>query len=180
MQNLQNFIWIDLEMIGFDLDWDVIIEMVIIVIDSDFNILVEGLVIVIYQLEEIFVGMDEWNICQYGQFGLIQRVWESIVSMVEVEVQILVFFEQWVFKCSLLICGNSICQDCCFFYRYMFRLEGYFYYCNFDVFIFKELVVCWVLQVCESFKKGNIYLVLDDICELIVELCYYCDYFIKF
>lgn len=43
-----NLIWLDLEMIGLDLDQDVIIEIVIIVIDVDFNILVEGLVFVVY------------------------------------------------------------------------------------------------------------------------------------
>lgn len=43
-----NFIWFDLEMIGFELVIDKIFEIVIVVIDSDLNILVEGFVIVIY------------------------------------------------------------------------------------------------------------------------------------
>lgn len=43
-------IWIDLEMIGLDIDNDLIIEIVIVVIDVQFNVLVEGFEFVIYYL----------------------------------------------------------------------------------------------------------------------------------
>ncbi len=179
MQNPQNLIWIDLEMTGLDPDRDVIIEMATIVTDSDLNTLAEGPVIAIHQPEEILAGMDEWNTRQHGQSGLTQRVRESTVSMAEAEAQTLAFLEQWVPKRSSPICGNSICQDRRFLYRHMPRLEGYFHYRNLDVSTLKELAARWAPQVCESFKKGNTHLALDDIRESIAELRHYRDHFIK-
>lgn len=179
MQNPQNLIWIDLEMTGLDPDRDVIIEMATIVTDSDLNTLAEGPVIAIHQPEEILAGMDEWNTRQHGQSGLTQRVRESTVSMAEAEAQTLAFLEQWVPKRSSPICGNSICQDRCFLYRHMPRLEGYFHYRNLDVSTLKELAARWAPQVRESFKKGNTHLALDDIRESIAELRHYRDHFIK-
>lgn len=179
MQNPQNLIWIDLEMTGLDPDRDVIIEMATIVTDSELNILEEGPVIAVHQSEEILAGMDEWNTRQHGQSGLTQRVRESTISAAEAEAQTLAFLEKWVPKRSSPICGNSICQDRRFLYRYMPKLEAYFHYRNLDVSTLKELAARWAPQVRDGFKKGNTHLALDDIRESIAELRYYRETFIK-
>lgn len=117
--NENNFIWIDFEMIGLDLECDCIIEIVILVIDVNLNILVEGLIIVVYQLDVQLVLMDEWNVWMYIGSGLVDCVKVSIVSEYDVELVIIEFFKQWVLVGKLLICGNSIGQDCCFLFKYM-------------------------------------------------------------
>jgi len=179
MQNSQNLIWIDLEMTGLDPDRDVIIEMATIVTDSDLNILEEGPVIAVHQSEETLAGMDEWNTRQHGQSGLTQRVRESIIDAAQAEAMTLAFLEKWVPKRASPICGNSICQDRRFLYRYMPKLEAYFHYRNLDVSTLKELAARWAPLVRDGFKKGNTHLALDDIRESIAELRYYRETFIR-
>ncbi|GBL56841.1 oligoribonuclease [Pseudomonas citronellolis] len=179
MQNPQNLIWIDLEMTGLDPDRDVIIEMATIVTDSELNILAEGPVIAVHQSEETLAGMDEWNTRQHGQSGLTQRVRESDIDAAQAEAMTLAFLEKWVPKRASPICGNSICQDRRFLYRYMPKLEAWFHYRNLDVSTLKELAARWAPQVRDGFKKGNTHLALDDIRESIAELRYYRETFIK-
>ncbi|AYN95869.1 oligoribonuclease [Pseudomonas sp. LTJR-52] len=179
MQNDQNLIWIDLEMTGLDPDNDVIIEMATIVTDSELNTLAEGPVIAIHQPDEILNGMDEWNTRQHGQSGLTQRVRESTISMAEAERQTLTFLEQWVPARKSPICGNSICQDRRFLYRYMPQLEAYFHYRNLDVSTLKELAARWAPHVRDGVKKTGSHLALDDIRDSIEELRYYRKHFIK-
>ncbi|WP_028241598.1 oligoribonuclease [Stutzerimonas azotifigens] len=178
-QNSQNLIWIDLEMTGLDPDRDVIIEMATIVTDSQLNVLAEGPVIAVHQSDEILAGMDEWNTRQHGGSGLTQRVRESRVSTEQAEAMTLAFLEEWVPARSSPICGNSICQDRRFLYRYMPKLEAYFHYRNLDVSTLKELAARWAPQVRDGFRKSATHLALDDIRESIAELRYYREHFIK-
>lgn len=179
MQNPQNLIWIDLEMTGLNPDSDVIIEMATIVTDSQLNVLAEGPVIAVHQSDEVLAGMDEWNTRQHGGSGLTQRVRESSILTAEAEALTLAFLEQWVPKGKSPICGNSICQDRRFLYRYMPALEAYFHYRNLDVSTLKELAARWSPEIMSGFKKGGTHLALDDIRESIAELRYYREHFIK-
>ena len=179
MQNPQNLIWIDLEMTGLDPDRDVIIEMATIVTDSQLNVLAEGPVIAIHQSDAILAGMDEWNTRQHGQSGLTQRVRESDIDAAQAEAMTLAFLEKWVPKRASPICGNSICQDRRFLYRYMPTLEAYFHYRNLDVSTLKILADLWAPAVKESFQKKGSHLALDDIRESIAELRHYREHFIK-
>ncbi|WP_421682553.1 oligoribonuclease [Stutzerimonas urumqiensis] len=179
MQNPQNLIWIDLEMTGLDPDRDVIIEMATVVTDSQLNVLAEGPVIAVHQSDEVLAGMDEWNTRQHGGSGLTQRVRESRIGVEQAEAMTLAFLEQWVPERSSPICGNSICQDRRFLYRYMPRLEAYFHYRNLDVSTLKELAARWAPQVRDGFKKRATHLALDDIRESIAELRHYREHFLK-
>ncbi|WP_120994190.1 oligoribonuclease [Stutzerimonas urumqiensis] len=179
MQNPQNLIWIDLEMTGLDPDRDVIIEMATVVTDSQLNVLAEGPVIAVHQSDEVLAGMDEWNTRQHGGSGLTQRVRESRIGVEQAEAMTLAFLEQWVPERSSPICGNSICQDRRFLYRYMPRLEAYFHYRNLDVSTLKELAARWAPQVRDGFKKRATHLALDDIRESIAELRHYREQFLK-
>ncbi len=174
-----NLIWIDLEMTGLDPDHDVIIEVATIVTDSDLNILAEGPVFAVHQSDETLSAMDEWCTNQHGKSGLTQRVRESEVNEAQAEQSTLEFLAQWVEAGASPMCGNSICQDRRFLYRYMPKLEAFFHYRNLDVSTLKELARRWNPEALMGFKKSATHLAMDDIRESIAELKHYRATFIK-
>lgn len=179
-QNADNLIWIDLEMTGLDPDNDLIIEIATVVTDKQLNILAEGPVIAIQQPESVLAAMDEWNQKHHGESGLIQRVRESDIDVVEAEQMTLEFLQVWLPARTSPICGNSICQDRRFLYRHMPKLEAFFHYRNLDVSTLKELVARWAPHLKDGFNKQSAHKALDDIIESIEELRYYRQHFIKF
>ena len=174
-----NLIWIDLEMTGLDPDNDVIIEIATLVTDPQLNIIAEGPTIAVHQRDEILNGMDEWCTRQHGQSGLTQRVRESTIGEAEAEQLTIDFLMQHVDKNASPMCGNSICQDRRFLYRYMPRLEDYFHYRNLDVSTLKELARRWKPAALDGFKKNATHLAMDDIKDSIAELAHYRDSFIN-
>lgn len=168
-----NLIWIDLEMTGLDPDNDVIIEIATLVTDAQLNIIAEGPALAVHQSDEILNGMDEWCTRQHGQSGLTQRVRESTISEAEAEQLTIDFLMQHVDKNASPMCGNSICQDRRFLYRYMPKLEDYFHYRNLDVSTLKELARRWKPSALDGFKKNASHLAMDDIRDSITELAHY-------
>ncbi len=174
-----NLIWIDLEMTGLDPDTDTIIEIATIVTDKDLNILAEGPSLAIHQPDAVMDNMNEWCIKQHGQSGLTARVKASDISMQAAEQATIAFLEQHVPANASPICGNSICQDRRFLYRYMPALEAYFHYRNLDVSTLKELARRWKPEALEGFTKKGSHLALDDIRDSISELQHYRATFIQ-
>ena len=179
-QDSSNLIWIDLEMTGLDPDNDLIIEIATIITDKNLNILAEGPVLAVHQSDSIIEGMDDWNQKHHGQSGLIERVKASTIDDAEAETQTIEFLRQWVPENKSPICGNSICQDRRFLYRYMPKLENYFHYRNIDVSTLKELAARWAPDIYNGFQKKSVHKALDDIIESIDEMKYYREHFIKF
>ena len=179
-QDLQQLIWIDLEMTGLNPDIDVIIEIATVVTDKDLNILAQGPVLAVYQSDEILANMDEWNQKHHGASGLIKRVKSSRINDIEAERLTIEFLKQWVPENTSPICGNSIGQDRRFLYRYMPKLENYFHYRNIDVSTLKELAARWAPEVKDGFNKESTHQALDDIIESIEELRYYRENFIRY
>lgn len=179
-QDSDNLIWIDLEMTGLDPDNDLIIEIATIVTDKQLNILAEGPVLAIHQSDETLAAMDDWNQHHHGQSGLIDRVKASTIDEAEAERQTVEFLKQWVPENKSPMCGNSICQDRRFLYRYMPELEKYFHYRHLDVSTLKELVARWAPQIQKGIEKKSTHKALDDIRESIEELKYYREHFIKY
>ncbi len=179
-QDPDNLIWIDLEMTGLDPDTDLIIEIATIVPDKNLNVLAEGPVLAVHQSDQVLAGMDDWNQKYHGQSGLIDRVKASAVDEAEAQRQTIEFLQNWVQENKSPMCGNSICQDRRFLYRYMPGLEKYFHYRNLDVSTLKELAVRWAPEILDGFSKKSSHKALDDIIESIDELKYYREHFIKF
>ena len=179
-QDADNLIWIDLEMTGLDPDNDLIIEIATVVTDKNLHILAEGPVMAVHQADAALAAMDDWNQQHHGQSGLIQRVKDSKIDATEAERRTIEFLQQWLPARTSPMCGNSICQDRRFLYRYMPKLEAFFHYRNLDVSTVKELAGRWAPQIKEGFNKQASHKALDDIIESIEELRYYRETFFKF
>ncbi|KTC85100.1 oligoribonuclease [Legionella brunensis] len=179
MKNNDNLIWIDLEMTGLEPEKDRIIEIATIVTDAQLTILAEGPVFAIHQDDALLLGMDEWNTKQHNQSGLVKRVRESVINEAEAERQTIDFLKNYVDKGKSPMCGNSICQDRRFLYKYMPELAAYFHYRNLDVSTLKELVKRWRPKLMNGVIKESKHLALDDIKDSIAELVYYRQHFIN-
>ncbi|WED42511.1 oligoribonuclease [Legionella cardiaca] len=178
-KNNDNLIWIDLEMTGLEPEKDHIIEIATIVTDAQLNILAEGPVFAIHQNETLLMGMDEWNTKQHNQSGLVKRVRESTINEAEAERQTIDFLKNYLDRGKSPMCGNSICQDRRFLYKYMPELAAYFHYRNLDVSTLKELVKRWRPKLLNGVIKESKHLALDDIKDSIAELAYYRQHFIN-
>ncbi|KTC66494.1 oligoribonuclease [Legionella adelaidensis] len=178
MKNNQNLIWIDLEMTGLNPDTDRIIEIATIITDAHLNILEEGPVYAVYQEEALLNKMDEWNTKQHNQSGLVKRVLESQITEAKAQKDTIDFLAKYVDKGKSPMCGNSVCQDRRFLYKYMPELAQYFHYRNLDVSTLKELALRWEPKLLSGFTKQSKHLALEDIKDSIEELKYYREHFI--
>lgn len=179
MKNNQNLIWIDLEMTGLDPEKDRIIEIATIVTDAHLNVLAEGPVMAISQSQELLNAMDSWNTKQHNQSGLVKRILESDISEQQAEQATLAFLQPFLDKGKSPMCGNSICQDRRFLYKYMPELAAFFHYRNLDVSTLKELAIRWRPDLLSGVIKDSKHLALDDIRDSIQELAYYRQHFLK-
>ena len=179
MKNNQNLIWIDLEMTGLDPEQDRIIEIATVVTDAHLNVLAEGPVFAVSQSQALIDGMDAWNTKQHHQSGLVKRVTDSEVIESQAEQLTIDFLKLYLDKGKSPMCGNSICQDRRFLYKYMPDLAAFFHYRNLDVSTLKELAIRWRPQLLSGLVKESKHLALDDIKDSINELVYYRQHFIN-
>jgi oligoribonuclease len=174
-----NLIWIDLEMTGLDPDRDRIIEIATIVTDSFLSIVAEGPVIAVAQPRKVLDSMDDWNLDTHTGSGLLDRVRESDCGEADAAMQTLEFLGEHVTPGASPMCGNTICQDRRFLYRWMPDLERFFYYRNLDVSSVKELCMRWAPRLAEGLDKRTTHRALQDIRDSIDELRFYREHFFK-
>ena len=174
----ENLVWLDLEMTGLDPDRDRILEIATLVTDKQLNILAEGPVFAVHQSDAVLSAMGEWCTRQHGLSGLTQRVRDSAVSEAQGERQTLEFLKQYVPVNTSPMCGNSICQDRRFLYRYMPELEKFFHYRNLDVSTLKELAKRWAPAM-PAFTKATTHLALQDIRDSVAELKHYREHLFR-
>lgn len=179
MLNDNNLIWIDLEMTGLNPDQDRILEIATVITDSNLNVLAEGPELAIHQPETILDLMDDWNVKQHTASGLLERVRVSHVTETEAQTQTIEFLMQYVPAKKSPICGNSICQDRRFLFRWMPKLEQYFHYRHLDVSTLKILAQLWVPKIYNGLKKESRHLAKDDVYDSINELKYYREHLLK-
>lgn len=179
MKHNQNLIWIDLEMTGLEPEHDRIIELATVVTDAHLNIIAEGPVFAIHQENIALDGMDAWNTRQHNQSGLVKRVQESTILEAEAEQATIAFLSKYIEKGKSPMCGNSICQDRRFLYKYMPELAVFFHYRNLDVSTLKELAIRWRPELLKGLTKQSKHLALEDIKDSIDELIYYREHFIN-
>jgi len=123
--------------------------------------------------------MDAWNVEHHTRSGLIPRVKESQITESAAEEQTLAFIKQYVPENKSPICGNSICQDRRFLWRYMPKLESYFHYRNLDVSTLKILAQYWAPKIANGVEKVSQHIALQDIRDSIEELRYYREKLLK-
>jgi len=171
--DLNNLVWIDMEMTGLQPDSDRIIEIALLVTDPQLELLAEGPVLVVHQPDSVLEAMDSWNRSVHKKSGLIERVRASAMAEAQAESEALAFLARHLPAASSPMCGNSICQDRRFLARWMPTLEAFFHYRNLDVSTLKELVRRWKPEAVKGFAKEGKHEALADILESIEELKYY-------
>lgn len=172
MKDVNNLVWIDLEMTGLDPEINRVIEVATIVTDGQLNVLAEGPVIAIYQPAEIIDNLDEWNRTHHGQSGLLDRVRQSPFNEADAQAQTIAFLTQFIDAGISPMCGNSVHQDRRFLAKYLPKLERFFHYRNLDVSTVKELAHRWYGKQAH-YEKRNTHQALEDIRESIGELQFY-------
>lgn len=174
-----NLIWLDLEMTGLDPDRDRILEIATVITNNNLDILAEGPVFAIHQSNEMLEAMDSWNTSHHTASGLIERVKKSTVTEAQAEAETITFLKQYVPSGKSPLCGNSVCQDRRFLYRYMPNLDQFFHYRHLDVTTLKILAQRWAPQIATGLTKEAQHLALQDIRDSIEELRYYREHLFR-
>jgi oligoribonuclease len=162
-----HLVWIDLEMTGLDPETCTIIEIATVVTNSRLETVAIGPNIAIHQPDALLDAMDDWNTTHHTASGLVQRVKNSHLSLLEAEDLTLEFLMRHAARGESPLCGNSIGQDRRFLLRYMPRVHDFLHYRNIDVSTLKELVRRWYPSDFQPPAKAGNHLALDDILESI-------------
>lgn len=174
-----NLVWLDLEMTGLNPDVHRIIEIATVVTDNQLNVLAEGPVLSIHQPPEVMNLMDSWCVDTHTRSGLVERVHQSTVNEAKAEQLTMEFLANYVPAGKSPLCGNTICMDRRYLFRYMPKLESFFHYRLLDVSTLKILVMQWAPSLMKGFEKESEHVALKDIYESINELRYYREHVLK-
>jgi oligoribonuclease len=172
MINEHNLLWLDLEMTGLEPTYDHILQMAAVVTDQNLTVRAEGPELIIHQPIEHMKTIPPIVQKMHTQSGLLNKVAESTISVVEAEQTMINFVKHYCIPGRTLLCGNSIWVDRAFLKRYMPQLEALFHYRMIDVSSVKELILHWYPQH-PPFKKEKEHTALADVYESIAELKYY-------
>lgn len=169
-----NLIWLDLEMTGVNPDQDHILQLAIIITDYELNIVDDSFDVVIYQPLANLSIMSEFVKKLHTDNGLLSLVEHSKIDLKNAENLALNFIKKYVTSNSSPMCGNSICLDRRFLFKYMPSLENYFHYRNLDVSSIKLLANYWFPEKVKDFQKAkSLHLAKEDVLNSIKELQFY-------
>mmetsp|Transcript_13230 Transcript_13230/g.24789 ORF Transcript_13230/g.24789 Transcript_13230/m.24789 type:complete len:185 (+) Transcript_13230:1380-1934(+) len=169
----EQWVWLDLELTGLELDTDTIIEIAVILTDSNLNLIAEGPDIVIKADASTLEQMVPFVKEMHAKSGLAEEVLRSTVTLAEATETVLSFLNAHNVKKGI-IAGNSVHQDRLFLLKHMPTLfEGVLHpYRVIDVTALKELFLGWRPKD-ESFKKPETHRSKEDILSSLKELQFY-------
>lgn len=171
-------IWVDMEMTGLHVTYDVILEVAVIVTDNNLEIVAEGPDIIIYQPEHILEKMDNWCKNQHSKSGLTDAVRASTRQLFDAEQELYAFLKPFCPTNRGVMAGSSVWQDKAFIRKYMPRVNELLHYKIVDVSSVQELIKRWYPKnsLTET-PKGEKHRALADIRESIQQLRHYKTYF---
>ncbi len=175
---IRDFLWLDLEMTGLDVNHDVIIEIATVITDSNLHVIAQGPSLVIGHPEAALARMHDDVKRMHTKSGLLDEVKKSTLSLEQAEAQTVNFLKQHAGKEGLLLAGNTVWQDRIFLAKYMPRILDYLHYRIIDVSSIKELVRHWYPNHPHAiFEKPECHRALADVFASIEELNYYRKHF---
>ena len=104
-QDINNLIWIDMEMSGLSPQTDRILEIALVITNSELDTIAEAPVLVIFQPEAVLDAMDSWNKSTHSKSGLIDKVRSSVLAEEAVEERMIAFLQE-----SSPVQGRPVCQ----------------------------------------------------------------------
>ena len=171
--DLNQLVWVDLEMTGLDPERDQIIETALLLTDKDLNITARGPNTIIHCPSETLRAMDGWNRKHHRQSGLWDAALASTTSLSTAEALTVNFLKQHCQSDKLILAGNSIWQDRRFIIKHMPALNKLLHYRMIDVSSIKQLNALWYPHRKHEAKKSHTHRAMTDIEESIAELRFY-------
>ncbi len=180
-RNVDNMVWIDLEMSGLDPEKDKILEIATIITDGELNILAEGPNLVVHQPTRILKSMDEWNHKEHRRSGLYEKVEQSKITLEAAEATTLEFLKEYCYPKKAPLCGNSVHHDRRFLLEYMPKITDFLHYRIIDVSTISGVITRWYpsSKTKKIPKKQKLHMALADVRESIDELRYLRNHFFR-
>lgn len=171
-QNLDRWVWVDLEMTGLSENDCVILQVAMIITDAQFNVFAE-IDLPIWQPESSLQSMIPYVRNMHTKNGLLDRVRTSLYSVGQAEQELLKLLSAHVGYRQGALAGNSMYVDRRFLQKFMPTFEGYLHYRQIDVSSLKILGQAWYGAKGKPPKKTSTHTALQDIKDSIEELKFY-------
>jgi oligoribonuclease len=154
-KDLNNLIWVDLEMTGLQVASSNIVEIAVVITDKYLTELDRwpsaNCGQAIHQPADVLAKMENVVRNMHSESGLLDRVRQDSMDLAAAEAAALALVQKYCPQPSdsekrqegCPLAGNSIAQDRAFLRAYMPKLEQYTSYRNVDVSTIKELVKRW-------------------------------------
>jgi oligoribonuclease len=173
-----NWVWLDLEMTGLDVEKCAIIELGMVISGPDMAPVAE-FERAIWQPEEVLTRMEPFVTQMHTDNGLLRRVRASTVTLRDAEKDALQLLHRHCGYKEAILLGNSIHTDRSFLKRHMPHLEDFLHYRQVDVTAFKVLSRAWFPNDPEFQKPGADHTALADVKQSMAELAHYRQRFFK-
>ncbi len=178
MNNINRWVWLDLEMTGLNEKECVILEAAMIITDTKLNEL-SSINLVIWQPEHILQQITPLIQVMHTNNGLLKKVRNSNISITQAETKLMNIITNNVpFKGGILA-GNSIYTDRRFLNKYMPLIDNYLHYQHLDVSSIKILTETLLGQQGKAPKNNSNHQAMSDIKQSIKEFKFYQKYCFK-
>ncbi len=167
-----NWVWLDLEMTGLDVEQCAIIEMGMVITGPDM-VPVAEFERAIWQPEEVLSRMEPYVRRMHTANGLLGRVRASDATVRTAERDALQVLHRHCTYREALLFGNSIHTDRAFLKRHMPHFEDFLHYRQVDVTALKVLQRAWFPGEPDFQKPAAEHTAISDIKQSMAELAHY-------